>query len=75
MTARIIRQRPGRESWQHFVWRVLLVALALVVVWLLLARATASQPPGPFADASAECRAAAKLTRDDRTAAIGGAKR
>ena len=45
MTARIIRRRPGRESWQHFLWRVLLIALALIVVWLLLSRATAAQQP------------------------------
>ncbi len=45
MTARIIRQRPGRESWQRFFWRLLLVALALVAAWLLLARATAAQQP------------------------------
>jgi predicted Zn-dependent protease len=47
MTARIIRQRPGRESWQHFFWRLLLLAAALLLVWLLLARATAAQQRQP----------------------------
>src|SRR5215471_16471063 len=50
MTARTISQRrtfaPHRESWPHYLWRLILEAIALIVAWLVVVSAAAAQQPG-----------------------------